>query len=368
MFDYAIVGSGLFGATFAYEASKAGKKCLVIERRPHIGGNCYTKNIYGIDVHMYGAHIFKTDSKETWDYINQFAVFNSFINTPVAISKGEAFNLPFNMNTFARVFGITKPREAMYLIAIEKKSSICNPRNLEEKALMTVGPTIYNRLIRGYTEKQWGKPCSQLPTSILNDIPIRFTYNNNYYDKRYQGVPIGGYTNIIRKMLENSRVITNTSFEQSLCSNAFKARKIIYTGAIDEYFGYALGKLEYRSLKFVHTYKEVSNENGVAVMNFVDSDVPYTRVIEHKHFCNQQSDKTVLTYEYPKEFTGKDDAYYPIEDKRNQGLYQKYAEMAKEKLGDSVIFCGRLGSYHYDDMSECIENARKLAMEELKRE
>lgn len=363
MFDYAIVGSGLFGATFAYEASKAGKECLVIERRPHIGGNCYTRNIFGIDVHMYGAHIFKTDNKETWDYINEFAEFNNFVNCPIAISKGEAFNLPFNMNTFSKVFGVTKPSEAMSKITSERRSCSPKPRNLEEKAIQMVGETIYRRFIKGYTEKQWGKPCSQLPTSILSDIPMRFTYNNNYYDKRYQGVPIGGYTNIIQKMLDRSHVILSTAFDRS---SRFKAKKIIYTGAIDEFFDYELGKLEYRSLRFVHTYKETPNENGVAVMNFTDKDVAHTRIIEHKHFCNQKSDKTVLTYEYPKDFTGNDDAYYPIEDKKNKDLYQKYVELADGRYGNAVVFCGRLGSYHYDDMAECIENALELARKELR--
>ena len=366
MYDYLIVGAGLFGATFAHEVMKEGKSCCVLERRPHVGGNCYTRNVYGIDVHEYGAHIFKTDSKEVWEYVNQFAEFNNFINTPIAICNGEAYNLPFNMNTFAQVFGAKTPIEAELIIGSEKRrSAVARPNNLEELAISQVGTTLYTMFIKGYTEKQWGKPCSQLPMSILRDIPVRYTYNNNYYDKRFQGVPIGGYTQIIQKMLKGAYVITSCDHHYIMAQRGVHYKKIIYTGAIDEFFGYALGRLEYRSLKFVHTFHTNKNVNGVAVMNFTDKDVPYTRVIEHKHFCNQKSDKTVVTFEYPKEYTGNDDAFYPIENKKNRILHESYLKIAKERFGDKVVFGGRLGSYRYDDMADCINNARELARKEL---
>lgn len=369
-FDYIIVGAGLFGATFAYEVMKAGKTCFVAERRPHIGGNCYTKNVYGIDVHVYGAHIFKTNSKETWKYINQFAEFNNFVNTPIAICNGKAYNMPFNMNTFSKVFGVTTPIEARRAIAneIDIVAIGREPINLEEFAISKVGTTLYNMFIKGYTEKQWGRPCFELPKSILSDIPVRYTYNNNYYDKLYQGVPIGGYTNIIEKMLKGAEVVTGMSHNDvfSHFHGDIKFGKVVYTGAIDELFDYELGMLEYRSLSFSHTVDNIGDSYGVAVTNFVDKDVPYTRVIEHQHFCNQKSDKTVVTFEYPKEYTGNDDAFYPVESKKNRILYERYLNLAKDKFGDSVVFGGRLGSYRYDDMAECIENAVKLAKEELK--
>ena len=369
MYDYLVVGAGLFGATFAYEATKKGKSCCVIDRRKHIGGNCYTKRIHGIDVHMYGAHIFKTNDKDTWDFINSFAEFYPFINTPIAIcdiQEGTPYNLPFNMNTFAQVFGVSKPNEVKEIIEKETRYLPEKARNLEEYAIKCVGETLYHMFISGYTEKQWGKPCSQLPMSILSDIPIRLTYNNNYYDKRYQGVPIGGYTQIISKMLNGSDVVTNMSFDDACKYQKYReAKKVIYTGAIDEFFSYRYGRLKYRSLKFVHTCRDVQNANGVAVMNFTEYRVPYTRVIEHKHFCSQESDKTILTYEYPKDYTGKDDAYYPMEDDENVALYKKYLRFSKKVLGDTVVFGGRLGSYHYDDMAECIEKARELARKEL---
>lgn len=367
IFDYMIVGAGLFGSVFAYEATKHGKSCFVVERRNDIGGNCYTRNISGIDVHMYGAHIFKTDNKAIWDYINQFAEFNNFINTPIAICNGKAYNMPFNMNTFSEVFGVARPDEAQKIIDREKSELPSRkPRNLEEYAISKVGRTLYEMFIKGYTEKQWGKPCSQLPTSILSDIPVRFNYNNNYYDKRYQGVPMGGYTQIFHKMLQWSVVMTHADYRSILKSSYYKAKKLIYTGSIDKFFDYELGRLDYRSLEFKHEYKEIPNENGVAVMNYVDSDIPYTRAIEHKHFCGQKSDKTIVTYEYPKPYTGADDAYYPMNDDKNKELYQSYLKLAKERYGNSVIFGGRLGSYRYDDMAECIESSLELVRKELR--
>ncbi|MBR6102610.1 MAG: UDP-galactopyranose mutase [Ruminococcus sp.] len=360
-YDYLIVGAGLFGATFAHEMTKAGRTCIAVEKKHHVGGLCASARVEGIDVHLYGAHIFKTDDKETWEFINQFGEFNNFVNTPIAICDGEAYNLPFNMNTFAKVFGVVTPEEARKALSIP---NIEAPSNLEDYAISKVGKKIYDMFIKGYTEKQWGKPCSQLPMTILSDIPIRYTYNNNYYNKRFQGVPMCGYDELIRKMFRGISVITGISYKGLKRSCDINAKKIIYTGPIDEFFDYKFGVLKYRSLKFEHKVFDCPNKNGVAVTNYVDKNIPYTRVIEHKHFCNHNSDSTVLTYEFPQNYEIGGEAYYPLNDEESDEMYAKYVEYAKRECPD-IIFCGRLGSYRYDDMAECIERARKLAREEL---
>lgn len=363
MFDYLIVGAGLFGAVFAHEATKKGKRCLVIERRDHIGGNCYTEEIEGIQVHKYGAHIFRTSKKEIWEYINQFAEFNNFINSPIANYHGRIFNMPFNMNTFSQMWGIRTPDEAKKIIDEQRKEITGVPQNLEEKAISMVGKDIYEVLIKGYTEKQWGRPCNELPTSILNRLPVRFTYDNNYYRDRYQGIPIGGYTRIIEKMLEGSEVVTGTNFLDDREYYLGKAEKVIYSGTIDEYFNYCFEPLEYRSLHFEHEVLNTDNYQGVAVVNYTDAETPFTRVIEHKHFEFGTQPKTVISREYPLEWTREIEPYYPINDKKNQTRYNLYAELAGKQR--KVIFAGRLGAYKYTDMQDTICNALELVNKEL---
>lgn len=363
MFDYLIVGAGLFGAVFAHEATKKGKRCLVIERRDHIGGNCYTEEIEGIQVHKYGAHIFRTSKKEIWEYINQFAEFNNFINSPIANYHGRIFNMPFNMNTFSQMWGIRTPDEAKKIIDEQRKEITGVPQNLEEKAISMVGKDIYEVLIKGYTEKQWGRPCNELPTSILNRLPVRFTYDNNYYRDRYQGIPIGGYTRIIEKMLEGSEVVTGTNFLDDREYYLGKAEKVIYSGTIDEYFNYCFEPLEYRSLHFEHEALNTDNYQGVAVVNYTDAETPFTRVIEHKHFEFGTQPKTVISREYPLEWTREIEPYYPINDKKNQTRYNLYAELAGKQR--KVIFAGRLGAYKYTDMQDTICNALELVNKEL---
>ena len=352
-YDYTIVGSGLYGAIVAYELGKAGKNVLVLERKDHIGGTIYTENILGINVHEYGAHIFRTDSKKIWDYINQFAEFNSFINTPKAYYKGQIYSLPFNMNTFRELWDVVTPAEAKYII---EKQCIKNdnPKNLEEYVLSKVGTDIYEKLIKGYTEKQWGRPCTELPPDIMSRIPIRYTYNNNYYDKRYQGIPIGGYTQIIEKMLAQATVITGVDATDLLFHNN---QKIIYTGCIDEFFGYEFGQLEYRSLEF-KTKVDSSDTQGVAVVNYTENtqDYPYTRCIEHKYFENVETEHVIKTYEYPHNVDKTHDRYYPVPTKRNLSMYEAYKEYA-EKEYPNIVFCGRLGEYKYYDMEDTIQNA-----------
>lgn len=361
MYDYLIVGSGLFGAVFAEQATKKRKKCLIIDKRNHIGGNCYTENIEDINVHKYGAHIFRTSDEYIWSYMCNFAKFNNFINTPIANYNGEIYNLPFNMNTFSKLWNISKPEEAYSII--EQQGSIikASPKNLEEHVIKMVGTDIYEKLIKGYTEKQWGRSCRDLPMSIIKRLPVRFTYNNNYFNDRYQGIPIGGYTNIIRKMLKHCDVELGVDFIQNRNKYLHKARKIIFTGTIDSYFEFCHGTLEYRSLKFEHEILKKNNYQGVAVVNYTDVETPYTRIIEHKHFEFGNQPMTVITKEYPLSWNPNIDPYYPINDKKNQQIYDTYKSIAyKEK---NVVFGGRLGEYRYYDMQDTIKSALKLSEE-----
>lgn len=363
-YDYIIAGSGLFGSVFAHEAKKAGKKCLVVERRSHIGGNIYCEQKDGINIHKYGAHIFHTSNKKVWDYINQFAEFNNYINSPVANYKSEIYNLPFNMNTFSKMWGIRTPQEAEEIINKQRQAITSEPQNLEEQAISLVGTDIYIKLIKGYTEKQWGRKCTELPAFIIKRLPVRYTYDNNYFNDRYQGIPISGYNQIIEKMLEGTDVELNCDYNICFDKDQKIAEKVIYTGAIDEYFNYQLGHLEYRGLKFETERLEQENYQGVAVMNFTDSKTPYTRIIEHKHFEFGKQPVTYITKEYPQDWKLGEEAYYPVNDDKNQKLYAKYKELAdKEK---NVIFGGRLGEYKYYDMDKVIESALNLVEKELK--
>ncbi len=363
MYDYLIVGSGLFGAVFAHEATKAGKKCLVLERRNHIGGNCYTEDWSGIQVHKYGAHIFRTSNEEIWDYIRQFAKFNHFVNSPIANYNGKIFNMPFNMNTFSKMWNIRTPEEAKAIIAKQRKEIVGTPRNLEEQAISLVGRDIYETLVKEYTEKQWGRPCQELPASILRRLPVRYTYDNNYFNDPYQGIPIGGYTQIIEKMFEGCEIRLNTDYNESPEKFRALADKVLYTGTIDSYFKYCYGPLEYRSLRFEHEELNTDNYQGVAVVNYTDSKTPYTRIIEHKHFEFGTQPTTVVSREYPLEWTKGIEPYYPINDSKNQECYEKYAELGRMEKG--VLFGGRLGEYRYYDMQDTILSALKLAKAEL---
>lgn len=364
-YDYLIVGAGLFGAVFAHEATKKGKKCVVIDRRDHIAGNCYCENIEGINVHKYGAHIFHTSNKTIWDYVNQFAEFNNFILTTIANYKDETYNLPFNMNTFSRMWGIKYPEDAKRIIQSQIKNlNIKEPKNLEEQAISLVGKDIFEKLIKGYVEKQWGRDAKDLPAFIIKRLPLRFTYNNNYYYDTYQGIPIGGYNPIVEKMLDGSDVLLNTDYKEFIKKHPYIAKKTIYTGTIDEFFEYQLGVLQYRSVSFDTKILEQDNYQGCAVMSFTDRETPYTRVIEHKHFEFGTQPKTVISYEYSKEWTIGEEAYYPINDNRNMEIYKKYQELSK-KIKD-IIFAGRLGEYRYYDMDKVIEAALTLCEKELR--
>ncbi len=356
-YDYLIVGSGLFGAIFAYEAKKRGKKVLVIEKRNHIGGNIYTEEIEGIRVHKYGAHIFHTSNKEVWDYINQFAEFNRYTNSPVARYKNELYNMPFNMNTFHELWGVITPKEAKQKIEEEKQeANIKEPKNLEEQAISLVGKTIYEKLVKGYTEKQWGKKATELPNFIIKRLPVRFTYDNNYFNDKYQGIPIGGYTKIIEKMLDGIEVRLNCDFFEHRNELENIAEKIIFTGPIDKYYDYKYGELEYRSLRFETEILDEENYQGNAVVNYTEFDVPYTRIIEHKHFeFDTESKKTVITKEYPIKWEKGKEEYYPVNDEKNSILYSKYKALADNDK--KVVFGGRLGEYKYYDMDKVIEEA-----------
>ena len=364
-YDYLIVGAGLFGSTFAYEMTKRGKKCLVIDKRNHIGGNIYCENINGINVHKYGAHIFHTSNKEIWDYINNFCEFNNYINSPIANYKGELYNLPFNMNTFTKLWKDVKtPEDAKKKIDSQRYTGEIH--NLEEQAKSLVGNDIYKKLVKGYTEKQWGKDCKKLPAFIIKRLPVRFTFDNNYYNDRYQGIPTCGYNVIIEKMLKDSTVKLNVDYLKEKDKYDKMASRVLYTGMIDEYFDYKLGNLEYRSLKFENeVLPDIDNYQGVAVMNFTDKETPYTRIIEHKHFEFNDCKGTIITREYPIKWKLGMDAYYPINDEENNELFLKYQELAsKEK---NVIFGGRLGNYKYYDMDKVIEASLELVNEEIKR-
>ena len=365
-YDYLIVGSGLFGAIFAHEATKKGKKCLVIEKRENIGGNIYTENVKGINVHKYGAHIFHTSNKEIWDYINQFAEFNRYTNSPVANYKNELYNLPFNMNTFNRLWGVITPEQAMKKIEEEKQNSgISNPKNLEEQAISLVGTTIYEKLIKGYTEKQWGRKCTDLPSFIIKRLPVRLIFDNNYFNNKYQGIPVGGYTAIISKLLENIELKLNYDYFDHKDELDNIANKIVFTGPIDKFYNYEFGKLEYRSLKFETEELNIGNYQGNAVINYTDFETPYTRIIEHKHFeyakslGNEEPEKlknyTIITKEYPLMWDGNNEAYYPINNDKNNSLYERYKELSEKD--NKVIFGGRLGTYKYYDMDKVIEEA-----------
>lgn len=364
-YDYLIVGSGLFGAVFAYEAKKRGKECLVIERRDHIAGNIYCENVHGINVHKYGAHIFHTSNRAVWDYINQFAEFNNYINSPVAIYKDELYNLPFNMNTFSKIWGIKTPAEAQAIIEKQKAEyNITEPKNLEEQALSLIGKDVYEKLIKGYTEKQWGRSCTELPAFIIKRLPVRYTYDNNYFNDRWQGIPIGGYTKIIEKMLEGIDVLTSTSFEDYKAAHDISDMRIVYTGNIDEYFGYKYGALQYRTVRFETEYMpDVDNYQGNAVVNYTEREVPYTRVIEHRHFEKCDAKGTVVSKEFSSEWSVGIEPYYPINNDENNALYQKYEQLALQEK--NVIFGGRLGKYKYYDMDKVIEAALQAVSEEF---
>ena len=362
-YDYLIVGSGLFGSVFAYEAKLRGKKCLVIDRRKHAGGNVYCEGKEGIHIHVYGAHIFHTNNTDIWNYVNQFADFNHYINSPIANYKGKLYSLPFNMNTFYELWGTITPREAAAKIAEQKNAVAGEPRNLEEQAIRLVGTDIYEKLIRGYTEKQWGRRCAELPAFIIKRIPVRYTFDNNYFNDRYQGIPIGGYNQLIDKMLAGTEIRLGFDFNRNKEGIKGLASKIIYTGPIDEYFDYRLGALAYRGLRFETKRLEERNHQGVAVMNYTDRAVPYTRIIEHKHFEFGTQPMTYVTKEYPAEWKRGDEAYYPVNDEKNQMLYERYAELASRE--PNVVFGGRLGEYKYYDMDKVIESALKLVQGEL---
>ena len=366
MYDYLIVGAGLFGAVFAHEAALKGKKVKVIEKRNHIAGNIYTREEEGIQVHQYGAHIFHTSDKEIWDYVNQFAEFNRYTNSPVANYKGEIYNLPFNMNIFNKLWGVVTPAEAQ--AKIDEQRTVLNgktPENLEEQAISLVGTDIYEKLIKDYTEKQWGKPTTELPAFIIRRLPVRLTYDNNYFNDTYQGIPIGGYTQIVEKMLdhENIDVETNVDFFPNKEQYLKDFPKIVFTGMIDEFFDYKLGELEYRSLRFENETLDMENYQGNAVVNYTDAETPYTRIIEHKHFEFGNQEKTIITKEHSKTWEKGDEPYYPVNNDRNNHLYKSYKKLADEQ--GNVIFGGRLGHYRYYDMHQVIGAALQCVRNEL---
>ena len=364
MYDYLIVGAGLFGAVFAHEAYEKGKKCLVIDKRSHIGGNIYTENVEGIAVHRYGAHIFHTSNREVWEYVQQFAEFNRYTNSPVANFHGEIYSMPFNMYTFNKMWGVVTPEEAKQKIEEQVKTyKIDNPQNLEEQAISLVGKDIYEKLVKGYTEKQWGRRATELPAFIIKRLPVRFTYDNNYFNDTYQGIPIGGYTGMVEKMLEGIDVRLGVDFFKNREAFQAEAEKIVFTGMIDEYFDYSLGELEYRGLKFETELLDVKNYQGNAVVNYTDYETPYTRIIEHKHFEFGTQPKTVITKEYPQKWVRGKEPYYPMNDNQNNSLYEKYRELSDKET--DVIFGGRLGQYKYYDMDDVIEAALNCVKEYL---
>lgn len=366
-----VVGAGLFGAVFAHEAKKAGKRVLVIDKREHIGGNIYTKEVDGIQVHQYGAHIFHTSNKEVWEYIQQFAEFNRYTNSPVAKYKDELYNMPFNMNTFHQMWGVTTPQEAKERIAAQiKEAGIIEPKNLEEQAISLVGKDIYEKLVKGYTEKQWGRRATELPAFIIQRLPVRFVYDNNYFNDQYQGIPIGGYTQMIEKMLEGIEVRLSCDFFREREALEKAADKVIFTGMIDEYYDFCYGELEYRSLKFETEELECENYQGNAVVNYTEYEIPYTRIIEHQHFefgCQSGAGnpKTIITKEYPSVWKKGEEPYYPMNDEKNTALYEKYQKLAQKE--EHVIFGGRLGMYKYFDMHNVVAEALKCANEELRK-
>lgn len=373
-YDYLIAGAGLFGAVFAHEMHKQGRKVLVVEKRDHIAGNIYTEKVMGINVHRYVAHIFHTSDEEVWNYVNQYARFNHYVNSPVAVYRDELYNLPFNMNTFSRMWNIKTPKEAKEIIAKQTgEFAGITPQNLEEQALQLAGRDVYEKLVKGYTEKQWGRDCKDLPAFIIRRLPLRFTYDNNYFNDRFQGIPEGGYTQIVEKLLEDIPVLTGVSLQEYQTANAARTAdeqdswdRLLYTGMIDEYYHYRLGTLEYRSLRFeTEELPEEDNYQGNAVVNYTEREVPYTRIIEHKHFEFQTGEGTVITREYPATWKKGDEPYYPINDEKNGALYAQYAELAKKEA--NVLFGGRLGQYKYYDMDKVIRSALDMVKEELAR-
>lgn len=361
-YDYLIVGAGLFGALFAHKAIQAGKKVLVIDKRSHIGGNLYTEKVEGINVHKYGAHIFHTSNKEVWDFVNSIVEFNRFTNSPIAYYKGKLYNLPFNMNTFYALWGTRTPEEARQKIEEQIMAAhVTNPQNLEEQAISLVGKDIYEILIKGYTEKQWGRKATDVPAFIIKRIPVRFTFDNNYFNDNYQGIPIGGYTNFIRKLLAGAEIKCNIDYNKHRYDFADSAHKIIYTGPIDEYYGYCFGKLEYRSLRFEEEILDIPNYQGNAVVNYTEAEIPYTRIIEHKHFEFGTQKKTVISKEYSLDWKEGVEPYYPINNERNNTLYQKYKELAEKEK--NILFGGRLAEYKYYDMHQIVEKV--LAIKDI---
>ena len=373
-YDYLIAGAGLFGAVFAHEMHKQGRKVLVVEKRDHIAGNIYTEKVMGINVHRYGAHIFHTSDEEVWNYVNQYARFNHYVNSPVAVYRDELYNLPFNMNTFSRMWNIKTPKEAKEIIAKQTgEFAGITPQNLEEQALQLAGRDVYEKHVKGYTEKQWGRDCKDLPAFIIRRLPLRFTYDNNYFNDRFQGIPEGGYTQIVEKLLEDIPVLIGVSLQEYQTANAARTAdeqdswdRLLYTGMIDEYYHYRLGTLEYRSLRFeTEELPEEDNYQGNAVVNYTEREVPYTRITEHKHFEFQTGEGTVITREYPTTWKKGDEPYYPINDEKNGALYAQYAELAKKEA--NVLFGGRLGQYKYYDMDKVIRSALDMVKEELAR-
>lgn len=363
-YDYLIVGSGLFGAVFAHEAKKKGKKCLVIDKRNHQGGNVYCEQVEGINVHKYGAHIFHTNDKEIWDYVNQFVEFNRYTNSPVAFYKDEVYNLPFNMNTFQQLWGVRTPEEAQNKIEEQVKASgIKDPKNLEEQAISLVGIDIYEKLIKGYTEKQWGRKATELPAFIIKRLPVRFTYDNNYFNDKYQGIPIGGYNKLIEGLLDGIEVRLEVDFFAQREEFTQIADKIVFTGKIDEFYNNQFGSLEYRSLKFETKTLDQANFQGNAVINYTESKIPYTRIIEHKHFEFGTQKKTVITYEYPDEWSLGKESYYPVNDDKNNAIYNQYKSLAEKDK--NIIFGGRLAEYKYYDMHQIIGSALKKSKDSL---
>ena len=362
-YDYILVGSGLYSGVFAWFAKQKGKKCLVLEKRDHIGGNVYCENTEGIHVHKYGAHIFHTSNKEVWQFVNSLAEFNRYTNSPGANYKGEMYNMPFNMNTFSKMWNISTPAEAKKIIEEQKKEITGEPKNLEEQAISLVGREIYEKLVKGYTEKQWGRDCTALPAFIIKRLPVRYTYDNNYFNDLYQGIPIGGYNVIIDRLFEGCDIETGVDYLEKKEYYDGLGEKIVYTGTIDAYYKYQFGKLEYRSLRFESEVLDEENHQGVAVVNYTDRETPYTRIIEHKHFEFGTQPKTVITREYPVTWQEGMEPYYPVNDEKNQALYQKYAKLAEKE--EHVIFGGRLGEYKYYDMDKVIASAMACAKEEL---
>ena len=368
-YDYVIVGAGLYGAVFAHEAASKGKSVLVLEKRSHIGGNVYTEKVEGISVHKYGAHIFHTNNKEVWDYVNHFAAFNRYTNSPVANYKGDLYSLPFNMYTFNKMWGVVTPEQAEAKIAEQKQEIQGEPKNLEEQAIALVGRDIYEKLVKGYTEKQWGRDCRELPSFIIKRLPVRYTFDNNYFNALYQGIPVGGYTKLVENLLEGIEVRLDTDYLAEKETYDAMAEQVIYTGPVDAYFGYSLGTLEYRSVRFEQEIMDISNYQGNAVVNYTDRETPWTRIIEHKWFefgkdeNGKELPKTVISREYSSEWKPGDEPYYPVNDEKNNGLYEQYKQMADRE--EKVCFGGRLGEYKYYDMDAVILSALTRAREML---